>query len=229
VKRQLCKKGLRSLLSANIQTAEKILSSLKGLRKQLQADEQPLFAVPAIWDNGRQRHSIPCDIVLTNQRLMGYYYVSFPRERLFLDALPLADITGVSLRQKAYEPLFRELLVSDGQRKVYIRAPRRKIEDLYSALRAAIESHAPSTEAAFADEAGDVESRPTPVYGRQEISRPFESSPLAIVLLFVGGLILEIVGVLLWMATQSAQVGLPLCVAGFAAVITSFLVRRNQR
>jgi hypothetical protein len=198
------------------------------LRKQLQADEQPLFALPAIWDNGRQRHSIPCDIVLTNQRLMGYYYVSFPRERLFLDALPLADITTVSLRQKAYEPLFRELLVSDGQRKVYIRAPRRKIEDLYAALRSAIESHAPAAGVAFADEAGDIEPRPAPVvYGRQEISRPFESSPLAIVLLFVGGLLLEIAGVLLWMATHSTQAGLPLCVAGFAAVITSFLARRR--
>jgi hypothetical protein len=214
-------------LSSNTKTAEKILSSLKGLRKQLQADEEPLFAIPGIWDNGRQRHSIPCDIVLTNQRLMGYYYVSFPRERFFLDALPLAEITTVSLRQKAYEPLFRELLVSDGQRKVYIRAPRRKIEDLYAALRSAIESHAPAAKAAFADEAEDIADHPAPIYGRQEIRRPFESSPLAIVLLFVGGLTLEIVGVALWMATQSAQVGLPLCVAGFAAVLTSFLARRR--
>src|SRR5690348_9063486 len=123
-------------------TSEKILNRLKGLRNNLQTDEQPLFSVPAIWDGGQGQHSTPCDIVVTNQRVFGYYYVSFPRERLFLDALPLKSIRAVSLRQKSFEPLFRELLVSNSQRRIYIRAPRQKIESLNEALRSAIEQYA---------------------------------------------------------------------------------------
>jgi len=191
-------------------------------------DEQPLLTLPGIWDGGQQQHSTPCELVLTNQRLLGYSFVSFPRERLFLESLILSQITHVSLRQKSFEPLFRELMVSEGERKVYIRAPRKKIEVLYSGLREAIELYAPSTQTAF--ETGSAEQSPqtAPVYGRQDIQRPFESSPLAILILFVGGLVLEIAGVLLWMVTRSSQTGLPLCVAGFLAVLTALMVRRQQ-
>jgi hypothetical protein len=209
-------------------TAEKILTRLKGLRNHMQADEEPLFSVPAIWDGGQSQHSTPCDVVLTNQRLFGYIFVSFPRERLFLDALQLNDIKAVSLRHKTYEPIFRELLVSNGQRKVYIRAPRQKIESLYEALRAAIAQYAPSTQVAIEDEPSSSQTTSSPVYGRQEIRTSFERSPLAIILLFVGGLLLEILGAFVWVATQSAQTGLPPIIAGLIAVITAILLRRTR-
>src|SRR5213082_3999688 len=118
--------------------ADKILSRLKGLRNHLQPDEEPLFTVPAIWDSRHDQRSVPCDVVLTNKRLFGYVYVTFPRERLFLDALTLTAIKAVTFRQKTFEPIFRELLVSDGQHKVYIRAPRKKLERVYEALQSAM-------------------------------------------------------------------------------------------
>src|SRR6516225_5386663 len=164
--------------------ANKILKHLKGLSNHLQADEVPLFTVPAIWDSGQEHHSKPCDVVLTNQRLFGYVYVTFPRERLFLDALSLNAITTVTFRQKTFEPLFRELLISDGQRTVYIRAPRQKIESLYNALRSAIERYAPHAQPALEHEETDHPDETTPAFGRQEIRAPFERSPLAITLLF---------------------------------------------
>ncbi len=210
-------------------SAQKILASLKGLHKHLQPGEEPLSTIPAIWDSGREQRSMPCDVVLTNQRLMGYVFVTFPRERLFLEALSLNAITIVSLRHKSFEPLFRELLVSDGQRKVYIRAPRQKIELLYQALRTAVEEYAPAAQSALHDEetnAGDVDHGGL-VYGRQEIRREFYRSPLAVTLLFIGGLLLEIGGAVLWAITQSAQAGLPLFIAGFIAVFTAFVVRRQ--
>ena len=75
------------------------------------------------------------------------------------------------------------------------------------------------------------EMRPTnetnAAFGRQEIRTTFERSPLAITLLFIGGLILEIGGIVLWTTTQSSQTGLPLIIAGFVAVITAILVRRH--
>lgn len=211
-------------------TAEKILARLKGLRNHMQAGEEPLFSVPAIWDGGQSQRSMACDVVLTNQRLFGYVFVSFPRERLFLDALQLNRIKAVSLRHKTYEPIFRELLVSEDQRKVYIRAPRQKIESLYGALRTALEQYAPSAQVAIEDEPGSspFEVSPSPVYGRQEIRASFERSPLAIILLFVGGLLLEILGAVVWIMTQSAQTGLPLFFAGLVAVITSVLLRRSR-
>jgi len=211
-------------------TTEKILAHLKGLRNHLQAGEEPLFSVPAIWDGGQSQRSIACDVVLTNQRLFGYVFVSFPRERLFLDALQLNGITTVSLRRKTYEPIFRELLVSEGQRKVYIRAPRQKIESLYEALRAAIEQYASSAQVAIEDEfdSSPSQTSSSPVYGRQEIRTSFDRSPLAITLLFVGGLLLEILGAIVWVVTQSAQTGLPPIIAGLAAVVTAILLRRAR-
>lgn len=225
---QIAKKG-RFVALPRTSTAEKITASLKGLRDHLQPGEQPLFTIPGIWDGGQGRHSTACDIVLTNQRLFGYYFVRFPRERLFLDALPAAGITNVSLRQKSFEPLFRELLVSDGTRKVYIRAPRQKIEALYAALRQTSESHGIADETTTATVADASAPRPFPVYGRQEIRKPFENSPLALTLLFAGGVILEIIGVVLWSITQSANAGLPLCVAGFIAVLMAIVVKRQRR
>ena len=209
-------------------TADKILSQLKGLRNHLQPDEEPLFTVPAIWDNGQAQRSMPCDVVLTNQRLFGYVYVTFPRERLFLDALSLTEIKAVTFRQKTFEPVFRELLVRDGQRKVYIRAPRKKIESLYEALRSAMEQYAPKAQPTLEHEETSNVNETAPSFGRQEIRTTFERSPLAIILLFIGGLILEIGGIVLWTATQSSQIGLPLIIAGFVAVITAILVRRQK-
>ena len=209
-------------------TADKLLKQLKGLRNHLQPGEEPIFTVPAIWDNGQAQRSMPCDVVLTNQRLFGYVYVTFPRERLFLDALSLTEIKAVTFRQKTFEPVFRELLVRDGQRKVYIRAPRKKIESLYEALRSAMEQYAPKAKPAIEHEETSNVNETAPSFGRQEIRTTFESSPLAIILLFIGGLLLEIGGIVLWTATQSTQIGLPLIVAGIVAVITAILVRRQK-
>src|ERR1700680_4795566 len=119
--------------------AEKILRRFKGLRQHLQEDETPLFTVPAIWDGGQESHGTACDIIVTNQRVFGYIYTTFPRERLFLDALPLASIRAATLREKSFEALCRELLVSSSKRKIYIRAPRQKIESLQAGIRSAIE------------------------------------------------------------------------------------------
>jgi hypothetical protein len=209
-------------------TAEKILAGLKGLREHLQEGEQPLCDIPGIWDADQERGSTACDVVVTNQRLFGYYYVSFPRERLFLDAIPLSSINSVVLRQKSFEPLFRELQISAGPRKVYIRASRQKIEELHSALRSAIETYAPTASAALASEQTEQPARPAPVYEHQEIRRPFETSLLAISILFVGGIVLEIVGVVLWMATGSAPTGVPLCIAGLLAVFFAMRTRRQR-
>ena len=212
-------------------TAEKILRRFKGLRQHLQVDETPLFTVPAIWDGGQESHGMACDVMVTNQRVFGYIFTTFPRERLFLDALPLESIRAVSLREKSFEPLFRELLLSSGRRKVYIRAPRQKIDSLQAALRAAMtqESAEGQPEAETVDTPSATNSHiRVPIYGKQDIRGTFERSPLAIVLLFVGGLALEILGALIWIVSQSAQTGLPLCGAGFVAVVTSILVQRQR-
>ncbi len=188
------------------------------------------MTIPAIWDSGWEQRSMPCDVVLTNKRLIGYVFVTFPRERLFLEALSLNAITTVSLRHKSFEPLFRELLVGAGQRKVYIRAPRQKIESLYQALRGAIEQYTPGGVESQSSVSSDANvEHVSPAFGRQEIRREFQNSPLAITLLFTGGLLLEIAGAVLWAITQSAQVGLPLIIAGFIAVFTVFMIRKQLR
>ena len=209
-------------------TADKISRNLKGLREHLQLDEEPLFTVPAIWDSGQDQRSVPCDVVLTNKRLFGYVYVTFPRERLFLDALNLTAIKTVTFRQKTFEPIFRELLVSDGQHKVYIRAPRKKLERLYEALQSAMERYGPNKQTVLQSEDTKPINETNTTFGRQDIRTTFERSPLAITLLFIGGLILEIGGIILWSTTKSAPTGFPLIVAGFVAVITAILVRRQK-
>jgi hypothetical protein len=213
--------------------ADKILAQIKSLHKHLQPDEQPLLTLPAIWDAGQSTKSTPCDVILTDQRLLGYYFVSFPRERLFLDTLALKEIRNVAVRQKNFEPLFRELLVSDGQRKIYIRAPRKKIETLYAELRSAIETYAQANETAYdqddtANAQIEITTPPAPVYGRQEIKTAFESSNIAILLLFMGGLGLEIGGATLW-ETVGQAIGLPLCLAGFVLVFAAIVQRRQRR
>lgn len=253
------------LSNTNSRTAERILRRLKGLRERMHPGEEPLLNIPGIWDGGQEGRSKACDIVLTNQRVMGYVFTTFPREKLFLEAMPLANITAVSLRSKTYEPLFRELLIRDKERKVYIRTSRRHSEQFYEALRSAIETYAPQAQAALtADEhkeqnggaspvdaqAGDTrpantqssasaqsdefvqpENAPTPspVYGRQDIRTAFENSPLAITLLLVGGLALEIAGIVLWAVTHSTATGGPLFFAGLLCVIFAIIVRRQRR
>src|SRR5947207_14689314 len=191
-----------SQVNNTTRTIEKIFRRVKGLRDQMQPGEEPLLAVPAIWDSGQEQHSTPCEVIVTNQRLLGYYSVSFPRKRLFLEELSLATLTTVSLRHKTYEPLFRELLVSEGRRKVYIRAPRRYIEALFAALRSATGEYVPAAQPTFEDNPG----KDAAVYGRQDIRTSFDRSPLAITLLFVGGIVLAILGFVLWCAIQRVQI-----------------------
>ncbi|HEX4203772.1 MAG TPA: hypothetical protein VHZ51_06175 [Ktedonobacteraceae bacterium] len=220
--------------------AEKIIASVKGLQAQLQPGEEPLLSIPGYWDNGRQAHSIACEIVVTNQRLLGYYLVTFPRQRLFLDALPLANIRAVTLREKNFEPVFRELLVDIGDRKVYIRAPQKKIEALTNTLRNAIEAYAtkpqmgPMHEEATQEEQGATHENqliaaPSIIYSRQAIRRRFEGSPLSVAVLLAGGIFCEVIGILLWSHTGSAQIGLPLIFAGVVAWGASIFVRRHQQ
>jgi hypothetical protein len=211
-------------------TAEHILTQVKGLHAHLQPDEQPLLALPAIWDSGREKRGTPCDVIITNQRLLGYYRVNFPRERLFLDALPLAQIRNVSLRERSFEPIFRELMVSAPSRKIYIRAPRQKIEQLYAELRSAIEIYAQeaASDPEAENEPAQEETVPAPVFGRQEIRTEFERSNTAIMLLFVAGVVLEIGGALLW-GSIGQSIGLPLCIAGFVMVFAAIVQRRQQR
>lgn len=214
-------------------TAEKILASTKGLRGYLEEGEEPVLALPAIWDNGESSHSTACDIIVTNQRVIGFYYRSFPRERVFIDSLKLAELSNVTWREKSYEPIFREILLGDGKRKVYVRTARQKSEELYATLRTATGNTAPDQQTSEKDSAETTSQaqpaeRSNTIYGRQDIRRAFDNSTLAILLLFVGGIVLEIIGVILWLATQSAQTGMPLFIAGFLAVIAAILVRRQQ-
>ena len=218
------------------QRSEQILRRLKGLGAQLREGEEPLFSVPAIWENASTRESAACDLVLTNQRLLGFIYTTFPRERLFLDALELPQITQVVLRHKSFEAMFRELLVSAGTQKIYIRATRPKIEATYTALQNALAEHAPVTQTTLAgdtaDEPAPDREQPaptTPTYSRQQVKQPLNRSPLGVTLLLVGGLLLEILGVVAWGVTGSAQTGMPLFLAGIVAVIMATLVRRQMR
>lgn len=210
-------------------TADKILNSVKGLRDHMKPGEQPIINIPAFWDNGQQGRSVACDVIVTNQRLLGYYLVRFPRERLFLDELPLTAIRAVTLRQKSFEPVFREIMVRGEDRVVYIRAPRQKIETLFASLRTTLEASTSTTKATIASEEGGVDGHAAPTYERQTIRRPFEGSSLNITILLAGGILLEILGILFWSITHSAQIGLPLVGAGFIVWLAGILLRRQQR
>ncbi len=215
-----------SLVHNTSATAQKILRKVRRLGEYMQPGEEPLLDIPAIWDGGQSERSTPCDVIVTNQRLLGYY---FSRRRVFLEAVDLAEITTVSLRNKTHEPLFRELLVSYGKRRVYIRAPRRHIEALFTALHLAVEEYAGAAHATFTDVLPAETPRPLPIYGRQDVRTPFERSPLAVILLFVGGLVLEIIGFVLWGLTGSISISAPLFVAGLIAVLTAIFIRRQHR
>ncbi len=218
--------------------AEKILTSIKGLRDHLQPDEEPLATIPGIWDSiptgESERRATTCEIVVTNQRLLGFQYTKFPRERLFLEAFPLSAITTLTFHKKSFDPLFRELLVSDGLRTVYVRSSREKIELLNREVQSAIDTYAPhatlsSTQPSSSQEKSEERTaRSAPMYERKELHTTFEQSHLGITVLFVGGLLLEILGILAWAGTKSTQIGLPLCIAGFFAVFVAMLTRRQQ-
>jgi len=219
----------------SLPNAEKILASIKGLRDHLQTDEEPLVTIPGIWESvpttENEQSAVTCEIVVTNQRVLGYMHTKFPRERLFLAAFSLAGITTLSFRQRSFDLLFRELLISDGVRKAYIRSSREKIELLYHELQSAIATYFPHTTSSthVSDNTGtEVAARPAPVYERKTIRTTFEQSSLGITVLFVGGLLLEILGVIAWSVTKSGQIGLPLCLAGIFAVVIATLTRRQQ-
>ncbi len=219
-------------MSDTSKNAQKILSQSKGLSQQLQVGEEPVLSIPAIWDSDERSHSEACDVILTDQRLIGFYFKSFPREKLFFEALDLSAITHVTLRQKTYQPVFREIVVSQGMHKVSIRMPRQKSEVLYAALRTATSARHGLDEQQATSQSPEVsvtiDRLPTPVYGREDVHTAFDTSSLAIVLLFVGGIVLEVVGVILWSVTQSSQIGLPLCIAGFVAVCVAILQARQR-
>jgi hypothetical protein len=220
--------------------AEKIVSRVKGLANHLQEGEVPLYVVPAFWDTGPEQSRTACDVILTNQRIFGYYYRQFPREHLFLDALILSNIKTATWREKDFEPVFREIRINDGSRTVYVRAPRQKCEALYKELRqvlstplveprgGSIEQSTPASSSSDATVTPEAITN-SPLIERQQIHREFNTSPLAVWLLFVGGVILEVLGVILWTNTNSIATGLPLFFAGFVAVAIGFFIRRQER
>lgn len=228
-------------MAKQVDAAEKILQKVKGLRAQMQEGEEPLLALPAIWDNGQSARSVACDVIVTNQRVMGYFYKNFPREHLFLDVLNLADLKQVTWRDKNYEPVFRELLISDGTHRVYVRTPQQKCQTLYDTLKQAtaaeqnsVTAHATSPEALAAaphEEAGSTPQaqQQSIVYGHQEIKSTFKSSSLAVLLLLIGGILLEIGGIIAWSASGDASIGLPLFLAGIFAFVVNVAVRRQAQ
>ncbi|GHO83030.1 hypothetical protein [Dictyobacter formicarum] len=222
--------------------ATKIFQRLKGLQARMQPGEEPILALPAIWDGGQSSHSTACDVIITNQRVIGYYYRGFPRERIFIDSLNLADLRTVTWRKKKYEPVFREILVSNGRRNVYIRTPQQKSEFLYEALRLANDTTAKPESAATDNEVETQAQQPTPtsgqvqvaakstgpVYTREQVRRSFENSSLAVVILLVGGVLIEIISLFLLFTLHNASISGPLFIAGFVAVAASFLARRGS-
>ncbi|MGH2508120.1 MAG: hypothetical protein ACRDHZ_12050 [Ktedonobacteraceae bacterium] len=175
-------------------SSEKILSRLKGLRAQMREGEQPLFSIPAIWDNTTEKQSNACDLVLTNQRIFGYIYSTFPRARLFLDTVELDHIQQVSSRQKSFEAVFRELFVSDGRKNIYIRTTRKKLEDISAALHSVLAEHAPTTYARLDKNTSEEQLATTkeaipaaPIFSHEKVQQRMERSPIGITLLLVGG------------------------------------------
>jgi hypothetical protein len=217
--------------------ANKIFQRLRGLRAQMQTNEEPILALPAIWDSGNNNHSTACDVVVTNQRLLGYYYRSFPRERVFIETMDLRDIDTVVWRKKNYEPVFREIMVGDSVHKIYIRTPQQKSVLLYDTLHMLTEHNSQadkqnevsletgSDEQIAEQEQVQASEQRAPIYGREEVVRPFERTPLAGALLIVGGILLEIIGIVLLYTTNSISISIPLFIAGFVAVGASFLSR----
>jgi hypothetical protein len=208
--------------------SQKTASRLKGLRDHLQEDEQPIINIPGIWDDSQQNRSTACDIVLTNQRLLGYYKVSFPREHLFFDALPLSSIRTVIPQQKK-DPVFRELMVSTNNRKVYIRSSRQKIEALNTALQSTIELNVSNANAKFEPTGAEQQETQSPTQEWSEVRMPMPDSPLNITLLFTGGIFLEVLGALLWSGTHCTQIGAPLVIAGFVSWLAAMFLHKKRQ
>lgn len=237
--------GLFTAMSENIlKQANVITARVKGLQAYLQPEELPCFSQPAIWVGGTNKPNETCEVVITNKRVIGFYYRSFPREKVFLDTVDLASINRVTFLQKSYEPIFRDIVIKAGSRTISLRTPGQKAEALFNALQEA----APSSQISTTEEAietvasanNSVTPEPEPAhisstnmtnttYERQTTRNPFSASAITIILLFIGGIILEIVGAIVWAGTASAPTGLPLCIAGFIAVVAAILQTRQRR
>ncbi len=215
--------------------SEKSFKRLKRLSDRMREGEQPLFTIPAFWENREEKQTQACDLVVTNQRVFGYIYTTFPRERLFMDTLELEQIKTVSIRQKTSDMIFRELLLSDGQKKVLVRGTRRRIEEAFTVLRSTI-----GDRSLLAEEGGEEESvqdsleevtveRSAPVYERKKLRQSLERSPQGLAFLLAGGLLLEVLGVATWAFTGSLQIGGPLFLAGIIAVVIATVARRQMR
>ncbi|WP_069803082.1 hypothetical protein [Thermogemmatispora onikobensis] len=214
-----------SVPSSNQQSAaRRILRRFRGLQAHLEPGEEPLESRPVIW-HSQQHGSVACDVILTNRRLLGYYQVQFPRSRFFLEAIPLTEITAITLRSPQSKPLLHELLISSGQGAVLLRAPRRVIEGLYDSLHRLGGETGPEPEQVGAGPA----RVPSPRFDRQQLAGSAEHSPAGIALLFACGLILEIIAVFLWLTTGSLATSLPPFVTGLLTVLTAILVYRQRR
>lgn len=218
-------------MAAQQQQAKKILTRIKGLAGHLEEGETPLQNLPAIWDGAQKAHSETCEVIITNKRIIGYYYRSFPREKLFLDALNLEDITQIARQPRSYSPIFQQLEISTSQRKIYIRAPHQQIALLCQALEEA--TNLPLQELKATEKAKVAKTSLKPASSETKTTEPkrisFEESPLGITLLFAGGIILEFLGLWAWTSTNSSAVGMPICIAGFVAVAAAIFIRRQQR
>ncbi|WP_052889907.1 hypothetical protein [Thermogemmatispora carboxidivorans] len=203
--------------------ARRILRRFHGLQAHLEPGEEPLESRPVIW-HSQQHGSVACDVILTNRRLLGYYQVRFPRRRLFLEAIPLAEVTAITLRSPQSKPLLHELLISSEEGVVLLRAPRRVIEGLYDSLHRLGAETGPEPELAGAEPA----RAPSPRFDRQRLARSAEHSPAGIALIFACGLILEIIAIFLWLTTGSLATSLPPFGAGLLAVLTAILVYRQR-
>ncbi|GER83199.1 hypothetical protein KTAU_18360 [Thermogemmatispora aurantia] len=215
----------------------RILRRFRGLQAHLQPDEELLGSRPVIWSS-QQHGRVACDVILTNRRLLGYYQVRFPRPRLFLEAIPLTEITAITLRMPQSRVLLYELLISFGEGSVLLRAPQRTIDYLYDTLRhlsegsrqepgpmAAEQEPSPTRAASSQQEPSCGQS---PHFARRQLAGTAERSPTAIAAIFACGLILEIIAVYLWLTTGSLATSLPPFGAGLLAVLTAILVYRQR-
>ncbi|WP_376795065.1 TRIC cation channel family protein [Thermogemmatispora sp.] len=212
--------------------ARRILRRFRGLQAHLQPGEEPLGSRPVIW-HSQEHGAVACDVILTNRRLLGYYQTRFPRSRLFLEAIPLQEITSLTQRIPQSKSLLHELLIISGQGQVLLRAPRRSIEQLCEAIRllkegASQEREAASSSAVAAGGEEEPEREPPLRLARQQLVGSAERSPAAIAAIFACGLILEIIAVFLWATTGSLATSLPPFGAGLLAVLTAILVYRQR-
>ncbi len=201
--------------------SQKILaqSSLRGIDPYIHLNEAALLTIPAIWDNGQSQKSRPCEIVLTDQRLLGFFR---SRRETSVEEFALEAIQTVTFREKQYEPIFRELLVSDGVRRVFIRAPKKKLEELYIRLQATLKLQTSTGEAVTA-------SKSSPTFERENLSTAsYESSSAGLTMLLGLGIAMECLSLFLCTAAQNLQAAAPLFIVGFMAVCLAFIIRRRR-